>query len=55
MSVNPGFGGQAFIPYALDKVRQLVSMRQERGLHFAIEIDGGITLRESGGRGSRRV
>ena len=44
MSVNPGFGGQAFIPNSLKKVRQLAALRRERGLHFAIEIDGGITL-----------
>lgn len=43
MSVNPGFGGQKFIPYALDKVRRLAAMRRDRGLAFAIEIDGGIT------------
>jgi ribulose-phosphate 3-epimerase len=44
MSVNPGFGGQKFIPYALDKVRKLVAMRRDRGLAFSIEIDGGVTL-----------
>src|SRR5580658_5262407 len=44
MSVNPGFGGQEFIPNSLKKVRQLAERRRERGLHFAIEIDGGITL-----------
>jgi ribulose-phosphate 3-epimerase len=44
MSVNPGFGGQRFIPNSLKKVRQLASRRRERGLQFAIEIDGGITL-----------
>jgi ribulose-phosphate 3-epimerase len=43
MSVNPGFGGQEFIPNALHKVRQLVRRRMERGLHFSIEIYGGIT------------
>jgi ribulose-phosphate 3-epimerase len=43
MSVNPGFGGQEFIPNSLNKVRQLAARRRERGLHFAIEIDGGIT------------
>ncbi len=42
MSVNPGFGGQKFIPSVLKKVRQLVEMRTERGLNFRIEIDGGI-------------
>jgi ribulose-phosphate 3-epimerase len=45
MSVNPGFGGQVFIPNSLKKVRQLAARRKERGLHFAIEIDGGITLK----------
>ena len=44
MSVNPGFGGQKFIPRSLDKVRQLVERRLERGLSFAIEIDGGANL-----------
>lgn len=42
MSVNPGYGGQKFIPQTLDKVRQLARMRAERGLDFAIEIDGGV-------------
>ena len=44
MSVNPGFGGQKFIPGALDKMRQLVSQRQARRLNFRIEVDGGIAL-----------
>ncbi len=43
MSVNPGFGGQKFIPRSLDKVRQLVEARKSRGLSFAIEIDGGAS------------
>jgi ribulose-phosphate 3-epimerase len=43
MSVNPGFGGQEFIPRSLDKVRLLDRLRRERRLGFAIEIDGGIT------------
>ena len=43
MSVNPGFGGQKFIPYTLEKVRTLVNIRQQRGLSFGIEIDGGVT------------
>jgi ribulose-phosphate 3-epimerase len=43
MSVNPGFGGQEFIPYALDKVRQLAAMRRDLRLAFPIEIDGGVT------------
>ncbi len=44
MSVNPGFGGQQFIPRALDKIRELDRRRKELGLEFAIEIDGGVTL-----------
>jgi len=42
MSVNPGFGGQKFIPSTLDKVRKLVNMRQARRANFRIEMDGGI-------------
>ena len=42
MSVNPGFGGQEFIPNSLDKVRRLRKMIDERGLTTRIEIDGGI-------------
>jgi ribulose-phosphate 3-epimerase len=44
MSVNPGFGGQRFIPRALDKIRALDRRRKELGLNFAIEIDGGVNL-----------
>lgn len=44
MSVNPGFGGQEFIPESLDKVRRLRKMIDERGLRTRIEIDGGIDL-----------
>jgi len=44
MGVNPGFGGQKFIPYTLDKVRQLAARKRERGLRFVIEIDGGVSL-----------
>lgn len=43
MSVNPGFGGQKFIPSSLDKVRRLAAAIRERGLTLPIEIDGGIT------------
>ena len=43
MSVNPGFGGQKFIPAVLDKVRRLDRHRKDSGLPFQIEIDGGIT------------
>src|SRR3990172_2019786 len=42
MSVNPGFGGQSFLPYTLNKVRQLERLRQERGLDYHIEVDGGL-------------
>lgn len=42
MSVNPGFGGQSFIPNALKKVRDLAWRRKELGLNFAIAIDGGV-------------
>lgn len=42
MSVNPGFGGQSFIPYTLGKIAQLAHWRSERGLSFLIEVDGGI-------------
>lgn len=48
MSVNPGFGGQEFIPYTLDKVRRLDALRRDRRLSFAIEIDGGITRENIG-------
>lgn len=44
MSVNPGFGGQSFIPYTLTKIKQLRSMIDERSLNVKIEIDGGVTL-----------
>jgi ribulose-phosphate 3-epimerase len=43
MSVNPGFGGQEFIPNSLKKIRQLSQIRRERRLDFAIEIDGGVS------------
>lgn len=42
MSVNPGFGGQKFIPYSLKKIRRLRELRQELGLHYRIEVDGGV-------------
>ena len=44
MSVNPGFGGQKFIPSSLDKIRRLRTMIDERGLTVDIEVDGGINL-----------
>ena len=42
MSVNPGFGGQSFIPYSLKKIRRLKELRQELGLGYRIEVDGGV-------------
>ena len=42
MTVNPGFGGQAFIPATLDKVRQLADLRQKHGYDYLIEVDGGV-------------
>ena len=42
MSVNPGFGGQKFIPGALHKMRQLTEVRSQRGLAYRIEVDGGV-------------
>src|ERR1700758_2044927 len=42
MSVNPGFGGQKFIEFSLDKIRELARLRAEQGLTFKIEVDGGV-------------
>jgi ribulose-phosphate 3-epimerase len=42
MSVNPGFGGQKFIPFSLGKIQRLAQLRQEMGLAFRIEVDGGV-------------
>ena len=42
MSVNPGFGGQRFIEFSLDKIRRLAQLRSELGLGFRIEVDGGV-------------
>ena len=44
MSVNPGFGGQKFIPYTLNKIRELRNLIDDRGLDVKIEIDGGVTV-----------
>ena len=44
MGVNPGFGGQSFIPHTLIKIKQLREMMEERSLKVKIEIDGGVTL-----------
>ena len=44
MSVNPGFGGQQFIPYTLEKIKALRAMINERGLSTDIQVDGGVKL-----------
>ena len=48
MSVNPGFGGQKFIPSTLRKVEYLASIREREGYHFLINIDGGISEKTIG-------
>src|SRR5215468_12385697 len=48
MSVNPGFGGQKFIPNALNKIAALARLRAERKLDFRIEVDGGVDLETVG-------
>ncbi len=47
MSVNPGFGGQSFIPRVLDKVKRLDALRTERGVPFFIEVDGGVGIKNA--------
>ncbi|HEY0264403.1 MAG TPA: ribulose-phosphate 3-epimerase [Granulicella sp.] len=44
MSVNPGFGGQKFLPLAVDKIASLAELREAMGLNFRIEVDGGVSL-----------
>ena len=44
MSVNPGFGGQKFIPGSVEKIRKLATMRNAKGVNFRIEVDGGMAL-----------
>ena len=48
MSVNPGFGGQKFIPRTISKIRELRRMIDEKGYDVKIEIDGGVTLENAG-------
>lgn len=43
MTVEPGFGGQSFMPNMLEKVKRLVEIRKEKGYQYVIEVDGGIT------------
>ena len=47
MSVNPGFGGQKFMPEVLNKIKELKKIREKNGLNFDIEIDGGINFDNS--------
>ncbi len=47
MSVNPGFGGQKFMPEVLDKIKELKKIREKNKLNFDIEIDGGINFENS--------
>ena len=47
MSVNPGFGGQKFMPEVLNKIKELVNIREKEKLNFDIEIDGGINFENS--------
>ena len=44
MSVNPGFGAQPFLPHSLDKLRKLRNLRDQKGLNYRIEVDGGISV-----------
>ena len=47
MSVNPGFGGQKFMPEVLDKIKELKKIKDQKNLNFDIEIDGGINFNNS--------
>ena len=47
MSVNPGFGGQKFIPEVLEKIKKLKKIKDEKRFNFDIEIDGGINFDNS--------
>jgi len=47
MSVNPGFGGQKFMPEVLDKIKELKNIKEENQYHFDIEVDGGINFSNS--------
>jgi ribulose-phosphate 3-epimerase len=48
MSVNPGFGGQSFIPHTLNKIRELRRIIDDNKLNVKIEIDGGVTVENAG-------
>jgi len=47
MTVNPGFGGQKFIPEMLEKIEEIAKLREERNYNFLIEVDGGINIETS--------
>ncbi|WP_313989940.1 ribulose-phosphate 3-epimerase [Gemella morbillorum] len=47
MTVNPGFGGQKFIPEMLDKIEELAKIREEKGYSFLIQVDGGVNVETS--------
>ena len=47
MSVNPGFGGQKFMPKVLDKIKELKNIQKDKNINFDIEIDGGINFENS--------
>jgi ribulose-phosphate 3-epimerase len=47
MSVNPGFGGQKFIPRSLKKIQQLAHLREEENARCLIEVDGGVTMQNA--------
>ncbi len=42
MTVNPGFGGQKLLPYCLDKVRELIALKQKNGCQYLVSVDGGV-------------
>ncbi|MNO78595.1 Ribulose-phosphate 3-epimerase [compost metagenome] len=44
MSVEPGFGGQAFVPFALEKIKQLNKIKEDGNYDFTIQVDGGINI-----------
>jgi ribulose-phosphate 3-epimerase len=48
MSVNPGFGGQKYIPHSTDKIRMMKNMLGEKGLPALIEVDGGVSPENAG-------
>ena len=47
MAVNPGFGGQKFIPYTVNKIQDLDKIRKEKSFDYKIEVDGGVTLQNA--------